>query len=109
MAVIPRHGGGKQKYTAVDRARIIAEAARQPTAAADGTNSWSLTTLQKALPQASDGLPEVSTETIGRALHEAGYSWQADRSWCQTGEVQRQRKNGTVTVIDPDTDAKKND
>ena len=108
-AIMRRHGGGRQKYSVADRARILAEVRRRPTAEADGTNSWSLTLLQKALRQAPDGLPEVSTETIGRVLHEAGYSWQADRSWCQTGEVQRKRKNGTVTVIDPDADAKKND
>ena len=55
----------------------------------------------------SDGLPEVSTETIGRVLHEAGYSWQSDRSWCQTGQVERQRKSGVVIVTDPDAEAKK--
>lgn len=108
-AIIPRHGGGTQKYSAADRARILAEVSRCPTPEADGTNSGSLTTLQNALRHAPDGLPEVSTETIGRVLHEAGYSWQTDRTWCQTGEVQRKRKNGTVTVIDPDADAKKND
>lgn len=73
----------------------------------DGTTQWSLTSLQKALRQAEDGLPEVSTETIGRVLHEAGYSWQADRSWCQTGQVERQRKSGLVIVTDPDVEAKK--
>lgn len=107
-ALIPRHGGGRQKYSMSARARIIAEVARQPTAAADGTNSWSLTTLQSAIRRAADGLPEVSTETIGRVLHEAGYEWQAHRSWCQTGEVQRRRKAGIVIVTDPDASAKKN-
>jgi transposase len=106
-AVYPRHGGGRRKYSEADRARILAEIVRPPTAEHDGTNQWSLNTLQKALREAPDGLPEVSTETIGRVLHEAGYSWQADRSWCQTGQVQRQRKAGLVTVSDPDMEAKK--
>ena len=108
-ALQPRYGGGNHKYSDADRARIMREAQRQPTVEADGTNQWSLTLLQKALRQADDGLPEVSTETIGRVLHEAGYSWQADRTWCHTGQVERKRKVGVVTVTDPDTEAKKND
>lgn len=107
-AIRPRHGGGQHTYTAADYRRIVREAQRTPTAEADGTNQGSLSTLQKALRQASDGLPEVSTETISRVLHEAGYSWQADRTWCQTGQVERQHKEGVVTVIDPDADPKKN-
>ena len=106
-AIIPRHGGGKQKYSAVERQRIVAAVERRPTAAGDGTNSWSLMTLRDAIRRAPDGLPEVSTETISRVLHDAGYTWQADRSWCQTGEVQRQRKAGPVVVTDPDATAKK--
>ena len=35
-------------------------------------------------------------------------SWQRSRSWCQTGTAQRKRKSGIVTVIDPDSEAKKN-
>ena len=108
-AIRPRHGGGKRKYSAADYRRILTEAQRTPTAETDGTSQWSLSLLKKALRQASDGLPEVSTETISRVLHEeAGYSWQADRTWCQTGQVERQRKSGVVTVTDPDADAKKN-
>ena len=87
--------------------RIVAEARRTPSVEADGTNHWSLTRLQRALRDAPDGLPQVSTETLGRVLHEAGYSWQADRTWCRTGEVQRVRKAGFVTVIDADAEAKK--
>lgn len=106
-ALRPRHGGGYHKYSEAEYERIVAEAARTPRAETDGTNHWSLTSLQRALREAPDGLPEVSTETIGRVLHEAGYSWQADRSWCRTGEVERIRKAGVVTVIDPDAEAKK--
>ena len=106
-AIRPRHGGGYHKYSVVDRERILSEAQRPPKVETDGTNQWSLVTLQQTLRQAPDGLPEVSTETIGRVLHAAGYSWQADRTWCQTGQVQRQRKAGVVTVTDPDSEAKK--
>jgi len=106
-ALRPRHGGGYHKYTEAEYGRIIVEAVRTPRAETDGTNHWSLTSLQRALREAADGLPQVSTETIGRVLHNAGYSWQADRSWCQTGMVQRMRKSGVVTVMDADAGAKK--
>lgn len=79
-----------------------------PARDADGTGTWSLTTLQRALRQAPDGLPRVSTATIGNVLHDAGLRWQRDRSWCETGVVVRQRKSGAVTVSDADAGAKKN-
>lgn len=107
-ALAPRHGGGpKPLYDAAARARILQEARRPPDREQDGTATWSLTTLQKALRQASDGLPAVSTYTIWTVLHEAGFSWQASQTWCQTGIVQRRRKSGVVTVTDPDAEAKK--
>jgi hypothetical protein len=59
------------------------------------------------LRKAPDGLPKVSTFTIGQVLHEAGYTYQANRTWCPTGKVVRKRKAGLVTVTDPDTEPKK--
>src|SRR3954465_5933787 len=107
-ALDPRHGGGPAPvYDQASRARIIQEARRRPTPEADGAASWSLSTLRKALRSAPDGLPRVSTYTIGRVLHEAGASPQKDRSWCPTGTVLRKRKSGTVVVTDPDTSSKK--
>jgi len=108
-AIAPRHGGGSEPiYGLTERARIIQEARRKPDREQDGTATWSLTTLQKALRQAQDGLPAISTYTIWVVLHEAGFSWQASKTWCQTGTVQRKRKSGVVQVTDPDTEAKKN-
>jgi hypothetical protein len=52
---------------------------------ADGTATWSLTTLQRTLREAPDGLPQVSTFTILHSIHEAGYTWQLNRTWCKTG------------------------
>jgi transposase len=107
-ALDPRHGGGRAPiYDEPSRERILSEARRQPTPEADGTASWSLTTLRQALRSAPDGLPRVSTYTIGRVLHEAGASPQKSRSWCPTGTVLRKRKSGTVVVTDPDTASKK--
>lgn len=108
-ALIPRHGGGgfQQAYGAEEKARILREFHRQPDPEQDGTTTWSLTTLQYALRQATDGLPNVSTYTILNVLHEAGYTWQRDRTWSQTGQVVRKRKSGKVIVTDPDTAAKK--
>lgn len=107
-AVEPRHGGGPPvRYGPAERARILAEVQRTPDRAQDGTATWSLTTLQRALRQADDGLPEVSTYTIWGVLHEADLSWQRDRSWCHTGLAKRRRKSGEVEVHDPDATAKK--
>jgi len=54
----------------------------------------------------------ISGYSLWALLHEEGYSFQKDRSWCHTGEAKRKRHRGgrTVveTVIDPDAAAKKN-
>jgi transposase len=107
-AVEPRHGGGPTpKYTVRERERILAEMRRAPDRERDGTATWSLTTLQRALRRATDGLPEVSTYTIWCVLHAADLRWQRDRSWCTTGVAKRRRKHGEVEVNDPDAVAKK--
>jgi transposase len=109
VAVKPRHGGGHSvRYGEAEQRRILAEAGRVPERARDGTATWSLTTLRDAPRRADDGLPGVSTYTVGRALHAAGYSWQRGRSWCKTGVVVRRRKHeGPATVADPDAAAKR--
>ena len=94
-------------YDQAARERILQEARRQPTPETDGTASWSLSTLQKALRNAPDGLPKISTHTIGKVLHQAGASPQKTRSWCPTGTVLRKRKDGVAVVTDPDTASKK--
>jgi hypothetical protein len=107
-AVEPRHGGGHvPTYAEAERARIVAEARRTPDPGTDGTVTWSLTTLQRVLRRAPDGLPAVSTYTIWQARHAAGLTWQHDRSWCATGRVLRRRKAGVVAVADVDAAPKK--
>jgi transposase len=107
-AIQPGHGGGPAlKYTTVERERILAEFRRAPDGERDGTKTWSLMTLERALRKASDGLPEVSTDTIRAVLQAAGYSWQKSRTWCQTGVVVRKRKRGKVIVTDPEAEGKK--
>jgi len=109
LAAIPLgHGGGQQKrYGAAEAERILREVRREPDRDEDGTGTWSLATLQRALRRAPDGLPKISTHTIGCGLHDAGFSWQRGRSWCATGTVVRKRKAGVVTVADPDAAPKK--
>ena len=108
-AIVPGHGGGPPPtYTVAERNRILAEARRTPDREQDGTATWSLMTLRRALRTAPDGLPRVSTGTIRAVLIDAGWSWQRSRSWCETGTAQRKRKQGIVTVVDPDAEAKKN-
>ena len=107
-AVEPRHGGGPRvKYGAAARERILAAVHRTPDREQDRTATWSLTTLQRALRSAEDGLPAVSTYTIWCVLHEADLSWQRDRSWCHTGLAKRRRKHGEVEVHDPDATVKR--
>src|SRR4051812_5140829 len=107
-ALRPRHGGGKRRtYDERARARVLREAQRKPTPQADGTATWSLSTLQKALRQAEGGFPAISTYTIREVLYEAGYTFQQTRTWCPTGEAQRKRKAGVAAVTDPDAGSKK--
>jgi transposase len=102
------HGGGQPKrYTQTEQERILREVRRVPDRDKDKTATWSLSTLQGALRRAPDGLPGVSTYTIWCVLHDAGFTWDRDRSWCETGTAIRKRKSGTVTVTDPDATAKK--
>jgi hypothetical protein len=103
-----RQGAGPPiQYGAAERERILQEFRRMPDRERDGTATWSLTTLQRALREAPDGLPQVSTWTILWVLWSAGYTWQENRTWCHTGTVTRKRKAGPVEVIDPDTTPKK--
>jgi len=107
-ALEPRHAGGPPVlYDAASRARILREFRRAPDRERDGTATWSLTTLQRALRAAPDGLPTVSTATILQTLWDAGYTWQRSRTWCRTGVVIRKRKVGPVEVTDPDATPKK--
>jgi hypothetical protein len=108
-ALDARHGGGPSvRYGVAERERILREVRRPPDREQDGTATWSLTTLRRALRRASDGPPGVSTWTILRTLRDAGYTFQRDRTWCQTGTATRKRKDGTVVQItDPEATPKK--
>ena len=108
-ALEPGHGGGPAiKYGVAERERILAEVRRKPNLERDGTATWSLSTLQRSLRSADeDGLPTVSTYTVWVVLQEGGWSWQKDRSWCETGKVKRKRKAGVVEVTEPDATPKK--
>ncbi len=107
-AIEPRHGGGPPiVYGVEERKRTLAEIQRQPDREKDGTATWSLSTLQRALREAPDGLPDVSTYTIWGVLHDAGWTWQKDRTWCRTGTVTRKRNGVAVKVTDPEAEGKK--
>jgi hypothetical protein len=103
-----RRGATEHFYRATRRQFLSdAEWARMPQREQDGTATWSLSLLQRALRQADDGLPQVSTYTIWRTLHAAGLSWQKSRTWCETGIAMRKRKHGVVRVSDPDAAVKR--
>jgi len=111
-AVTPRHGGGRPLcYTAQEREQILAKVRHPPDRAQDGTAVWSISLLQKALRR--EGLAQISRSMIWSVLREAGLTWQRQRTWCETGTARRQRQQGgrkvSVTVSDPDAEAKKTD
>lgn len=108
-ALETRHGGGATvQYGPAERLRSLREVQRAPDRERDGTATWSLTTLQRALRTAEDGLPGVSMFTIVLTLWAAGYSSQQSRTWCTTGTARRKRTNGSVvTITDPDAAPKK--
>ena len=109
LAALTNRPGGRPplRYGPDEAARILREVRRAPDRVADGTATWSLTTLQRAVRSAPDGLPHISTFTIRQVLHDAGLSWQQNRTWCATGVVRRRRKAGVVTVVDPATAEKR--
>jgi len=91
--------GRKAQYTTAQRDRILTELQRVPDRQADGTATWSLKTLERALRR--EALPRVSASTIRAVLHEAGYRFGKTRTWCPTGTAVRKRAGGPVTVQDP--------
>jgi len=97
--------GRRPTYAPSARARIVATAQRPPDRRANGTATWSLSTLQRSLRTAE--FPQVGTSTIRRVLQDAGSSYQRTRTWCPTGTAQRKRKAGVVTVVDPQTEVKR--
>ena len=97
--------GRRPGYSGSARAQIVAAAQRQPDRRADGTATWSLSTLQRTLRR--EGLSGLGTSTIRRVLQDAGSSYQRTRTWCPTGTAQRKRKAGVVTVVDPNTERKR--
>src|SRR3954451_5517906 len=109
-ALVPARGGGPPiRHAEPQRRRILAGAARVPDRERDGTATWSLGTLRRALRHAEDGLPTVSTYTIWRTLGVAGLKSRRSRTWCSTGTVARKRRDGgaAVAVTDVDAAAKK--
>lgn len=106
-ALEPIHeGGAKIVYSSQNRQFILQTISNPPDPGREGTGSWSLSTLQRHLRQQAE-FSKISTYTLWRILHEADWSWQSSRSWCQTGQVKRRRKSGIVNVTDPDSEAKK--
>lgn len=99
--------GHPRNYGPTERARIEQELRRSPLLKEDGTATWSLTTLQRSLREAPDGLPEISTFTILHTIHEAGYTWQKNRTWCKTGFTLQKTKDGVEERYDPLTQEKK--
>ena len=109
-ALTPRHAGGREsQYGTAEKEKILAEWQRAPDRRKDGTATWSIDTLKRSLRASGyPALAHVSHDTIWTILHDAGLTWQRDRSWAKTGTAWRIRQGQAVEVTDPDTAAKKN-
>src|SRR6266702_1428240 len=86
--------GRRPTYDAAARARIVATAQRPPDRKADGTATWSLSTLERTVRR--EAFPRLGATTIRRVLEAAGSSYQKTRTWCPTGTAERKRKSGIV-------------
>jgi transposase len=102
---IAKGRGRKPTYDATARAQIVATAQRAPDRRADGTATWSLSTLERTLRR--EVSPRVAAGTIRRVLQDAGSSYQQTRTWCPTGTAERKRKAGVVRVVDPQTEVQR--
>lgn len=103
--VIAGGRGRKATYATEARTQVVQTVQRQPDRMPDQTATWSLKLLQRALRRA--GLPSIGSTTIGRILHEEGFTLQRDRTWCHTGTAYRLRKDGVYLVYDPQAPEKK--
>ena len=101
---IARGRGHPPTYGPAERARILAMLQRPPQRRAEGTATWSLVLLERALRQEGAGLEQLSATTIRDVLHAAGYTFQGTRSWCPTGTARRKRQSGVVSVVDPEAE-----
>jgi transposase len=105
VLIIAPGRGRKPTYETEARGRVVQEVQRKPDRVSDQSATWSLKLLERALRRAS--FPTIGATTIGRILHEEGYSLQRDRTWCETGSALRKRKDGTYRVRDPHAQKKK--
>ena len=87
-------GAGRHSiYNAAEKELILAEVQREMKR----TPFWSLSSLQQALRQASNGAPKVSAKTIGQVLRDAGYIWHPARHvWLRNAEATQEQEEGRV-------------
>ena len=104
LAIAPGRGP-KRTYDAATRAQVVALAQRPPDRKLDGTATWSLSTLERAVQR--EIVPAPKARTVAQLLRDAGRSYQKTRTWCPTGTAERKRKAGVVRVVDPLTAQKR--
>lgn len=105
-AINIKHAGGPSvEYGSDEKQKITNIISSPPDRKTNGTATWSLSSLQRHLEKTEMG--HVSTYTLWKILHNAGYSFQKDCSWVKTGIVSRKRGGKFVEVEDVDSEAKK--
>src|SRR5258707_8887242 len=93
--------GHPPTYGPAERARILAMLQRPPQRRADGTATWSLVLLERALRQEAAGLGQMSATTNRHVVRWAGATFQRTRSRWSTGTAPRQRRRAGPPVGDP--------
>ncbi len=99
--------GRRLHYDSPARTRIVQKVQTPPDRRHNGTATWSLALLERALRTEGPDFAHLGATTIRRVLQEADYSYQRTRTWCPPGTAQRKRKAGVVTVVDPAAELKK--
>ena len=81
--------------TAVDSPNAIPRPSRSEFCARHGAHQIETRTGQR---QSEDGRPAISTDTNWCVLHDAGFGWSTDQSWCEPATVVRKRKSAARRI-----------
>src|SRR5258707_4412744 len=93
---IARGRGHPPTYGPAERARILAMLQRPPQRRADGTATWSLVLLERALRQEAAGLGQLSAATHRDVLPAGGHTFPSPPSRGPTRPGPPQRPSGGV-------------
>lgn len=90
-----REGRGRPPlYKGEDRQKILEVATSKPQELGLCFTTWSLPKLRDYLRE-KDIAPEIGWETVRRILKEAGWNYQASKTWCESNDPDFEVKKTT--------------